>query len=423
MNPNFTLFILDLLPPICTKVVNEIYNLNSDSPTTISLYYQINIKQNVFANEIDVIIDLLNTKDVESITQEIPLILESIVKKIENLKEYMNRNIESLVSIDQEETYQINKLIEIFERILSKIIVIDQSIYLKRGKSEIELITTDNDKNENSNILKILSNSFNQIKISVWNMYNAIKTADKPYIVEDKIDFLRKLENLIPIDYFLSDYLNYKVIEREFIEWLFLDIELEILSSLEYIQKEDLNFLKENTSNIITEIIYNLDEFSKVKDLYIELRQIYDQIKLLKLNIQLKCPICSNHLSNNQCTKCKTVFVDLITNISFIKTLFQATVIRDQKLFEELLDIAINGIKNSVNLSDSKFINIINKISNYENVPTYFKIKLNSIEMIKKILENLEQLKNYSVEEIEKISSILLDIHLSLEKVALSMQE
>ncbi|MCS7165980.1 MAG: hypothetical protein RMJ51_06950, partial [Candidatus Calescibacterium sp.] len=95
----------------------------------------------------------------------------------------------------------------------------------------------------------------------------------------------------------------------------------------------------------------------------------------------------------------------------------------DQKLFKELLDIAINGIKNSVNLSDSKFINIINKISNYENVPTYFKIKLNSIEMIKKILENLEQLKNYSVEEIEKISSILLDIHLSLEKVALSMQE
>ncbi|MCS7243848.1 MAG: hypothetical protein RMJ36_03835, partial [Candidatus Calescibacterium sp.] len=310
----------------------------------------------MFANEIDVIIDLVNTKDIESITQKIPLILESIVKKIENLKEYMNRNIENFVSIDQEETYQINKLIEIFERILSKIIVVDQSIYLKREKSEIELITKDNDKNENSNILKILSNSFNQIKISVWNMYNVIKTVDKPYIVEDKIDFLGKLENLIPIDYFLSDYLNYKVIEREFIEWLFLDIELEILSSLEYIQKEDLNFLKENTSNIITEIIHNLDEFSKVKDLYIELRQIYDQIKLLKLNIQLKCPICSNHLSNNQCTKCKTVFVDLITNISFIKTLFQATVIRDQKLFEELIDIAINGIKNSLNLSNSNLI-------------------------------------------------------------------
>ncbi|MCS7165097.1 MAG: hypothetical protein RMJ51_02305 [Candidatus Calescibacterium sp.] len=423
MNPNFTLFILDLLPPICTKVVNEIYNLNSDSPTTISLYYQINIKQNVFANEIDVIIDLLNTKDVESITQEIPLILESIVKKIENLKEYMNRNIENFVSIDKEETYQINKLIEIFERILSKIIVIDQSIYLKRGKSEIELITTDNDKNENSNILKILSNSFNQIKISVWNMYNAIKTADKPYIVEDKIDFLRKLENLIPIDYFLSDYLNYKVIEREFIEWLFLDIELEILSSLEYIQKEDLNFLKENTSNIITEIIYNLDEFSKVKDLYIELRQIYDQIKLLKLNIQLKCPICSNHLSNNQCTKCKTVFVDLITNISFIKTLFQATVIRDQKLFEELIDIAINGIKNSLNLSNSNLIKIMDKINTYENIPTYLKIKLNSIEMIEKILEKMEELKNYSVEEIDKISSILADIHLCIEKISLATKE
>lgn len=421
-------FILDLLPSTCTEVISQIYNINSDSPTTISLYYQINIKQNPLANEIDTTIDLINTKDIELINKKLPFILESIQKKVEDLKKYIDRNIKNFETVDKEEAYLLSELILMFQNMLSRIIITPQSVYFERRNSKIEFITIDEDiKIGNLNILEILSNSFNQIKISTWNMYNAIKSEDdKPYIVEDKLDFLRKLENLLPIDYFLSDYLNYRVTEKEFIEWLFAEIEIDILSTLEYIQEEKLESLKENISNIITEILNSLDEFSKIKELYIEFRQTYEQLKLMKLRTQLKCPVCGNNILDNECKKCKIFFIDLITNIPFLKTLFQTAIIRDQKLFKELIDITINGIKKSINLEDSNFLKIIekiDKISIQQNIHNYFKLRLSSVKIIEEILEKLEELKKCDIEEIRRISSILLDIHLNFEKISLSIEQ
>ncbi len=73
--PNVSSFLfIDLFSLPTVKIINELYNLDADSPTAISLYYQQVIKKSLWANEVDVIEDLIKNQGEQSI-QKIQILL------------------------------------------------------------------------------------------------------------------------------------------------------------------------------------------------------------------------------------------------------------------------------------------------------------------------------------------------------------
>lgn len=84
------MYIIDLLSPTSIEIINSIYNLEANSPTTISIYYQENIKKTPLINEFNVIIDLLkqSQKTIDKINT-IKTIIDEINEKVEKLENFL----------------------------------------------------------------------------------------------------------------------------------------------------------------------------------------------------------------------------------------------------------------------------------------------------------------------------------------------
>ncbi len=411
--PNVSSFLfIDLFSLPTVKIINELYNLDADSPTAISLYYQQVIKKSLWANEVDVIEDLIKNQGEQSI-QKIQILLNEINSKVELIDNFLSYILEDNHLEDEqvrEEVNQTNTLKNTLSSVINKISFESDQIYIYKGEEKLNLI-------ENNEFWNLISSSFNQLKLATWNIYNSLKLDVKPYFLETKIDFLRRIKQPIFIDYFLSDYLNFKTVDKEFIEWLFLDLELEILSSIEYLQKEELFYLRESTSEIISQIISNLENFEKIQDLYVDMRYVYDYILTLKMNFALFCPDCGLALNNNACQNCNIVFVDLETKVPFIRNLFQAVLLKDFDLFIQLLDLSIVGLTKVSLKEDDKFYSILDNIKFDQNIPLYFKAKLGSVEILDRIVEKLEKLKKGDITNLSLVSDLLYDINNDIEKI------
>jgi len=413
--PNVSSFLfIDLFSLPTVKIINELYNLDADSPTAISLYYQQVIKKSLWANEVDVIEDLIKNQEEQSI-QKIQILLNEVKSKIQlinNFLSYISSLEDKVLEEEQvcEEINQTNILADTLSSVINRISFESDQIYIYKGEEKLNLI-------ENNELWNLISSSFNQLKLAAWNIYNSLKLDVKPYFLENKIDFLRRIKQPIFIDYFLSDYLNFKMVDKEFIEWLFLDLELEILSSVEYLQKEELFYLRETTSEIISQIIINLENFEKIHDLYVDVRYVYDYILTLKMNFTLFCPCCGLELNNNVCQNCNIVFVDLETKVPFIRNLFQAALLKNSDLFVQLIDLSIVGLTKVSLKEDNRFYSILDNIKFDQNIPLYFKAKLGGIEILHKVVEKLEKLKEEDISNLSLISDLLYDINGDIEKI------
>lgn len=160
--------------------------------------------------------------------------------------------------------------------------------------------------------------------------------------------------------------------------------------------KEELQFLEENVSNIITSILNSIDEKFD-KDLYLDFKQVFEQITTLKLNSKLRCPNCKDLINNNQeCKKCNIIFVDLVTNIPFLKSIFQCLLIQDYKLCLDLIEITLEGLKLVIHnefIKNNISIDILIKEIQDKPIPQLYKIKINSIEKLKQVIEKIEEIK------------------------------
>ena len=97
------MYIIDLLSPTSIEIINSIYNLEANSPTTISIYYQENIKKTPLINEFNVIIDLLKQSQKTIEINTIKTIIDEINEKVEKLENFLqiNENQFDLESVEE----------------------------------------------------------------------------------------------------------------------------------------------------------------------------------------------------------------------------------------------------------------------------------------------------------------------------------
>jgi len=191
---NPTINFIDLLSYNAVQIINEIYNLQIDSPTTIHFYYQNVIRKNI-VNEFDVIIDILqiNNKDNNQKIDDILILIEDVKVKLNLLKQLILNKLENKEEKNNSENKDDLKelklsffLINQLEAVLNQINVENENLYII--DVENKLISYEN--KEFLDFLNLLKNSFDNVKVSIWNLYNQ-KLIDTPYFLKNEQNFLR----------------------------------------------------------------------------------------------------------------------------------------------------------------------------------------------------------------------------------------
>ncbi|MGB9638875.1 MAG: hypothetical protein ACPL1F_06250, partial [bacterium] len=258
---NTNINFVDLLSYNALQIINEIYNLQLDSPTTIHFYYQNAIKKNL-VNEFDVIIDIFqinNTSNKQKIDDTLFLI-EDVKIKLNLLKQLISNKLENLNKEEVDNLENKNKIKELklcfflinqLEVVLNQINIENENLYI----IDIENKLTSYEDREFLDFLKLLKNSFDNIKISIWNLYNQ-KLIDTPYFSKKEQNFLREIELNDFIIFYLSDFINYELnIDWELVSYLLFYQEIQLKVILKYLQD---HFKEEQLENLIN-TLYNKD--------------------------------------------------------------------------------------------------------------------------------------------------------------------
>jgi len=432
---NPTINFIDLLSYNAAQIINEIYNLQIDSPTTIHFYHQNVIKKNI-VNEFDVIIDILqiNNKDNNQKIDDILILIEDVKVKLNLLKQLILNKLENKEEKNNSENKDDLKelklsffLINQLEAVLNQINVENENLYII--DVENKLISYEN--KEFLNFLKLLKNSFDNAKVSIWNLYNQ-KLIDTPYFLKNEQNFLREIELNDFIIFYLSDFINYELnIDWELISYLLFYQELQIKVILKYLGE----FSKENPLESLFNILYNKDnliqDYLNYLKNFVDLKNFQKQILedfILKIEKEgINCIICKENKIDFvyfNCPKCDIYYIDLITTADSIKLLFYLLILNEFDLLYE----------NVINFRDYLY-SLINKNTKIYNKIGYIQIdllyinqmigKIREIESIISILDEiikiLESKKELEILDISNISKNLYEINNKLELILFSM--
>ncbi|MGC8815533.1 MAG: hypothetical protein ACP5O4_04970, partial [bacterium] len=325
---NTNINFVDLLSYNALQIINEIYNLQLDSPTTIHFYYQNAIKKNL-VNEFDVIIDIFqinNTSNKQKIDDTLFLI-EDVKIKLNLLKQLISNKLENLNKEEVDNLENKNKIKELklcfflinqLEVVLNQINIENENLYI----IDIENKLTSYEDREFLDFLKLLKNSFDNIKISIWNLYNQ-KLIDTPYFSKKEQNFLREIELNDFIIFYLSDFINYELnIDWELVSYLLFYQEIQLKVILKYLQD---HFKEEQLENLIN-TLYNKDnliqDYLNYLKNFVDFKNFQKQILnnfVLKIEKEdINCILCKDEKIDFvyfNCSKCDVYYIDLVTNI------------------------------------------------------------------------------------------------------------
>jgi hypothetical protein len=432
---NPTINFIDLLSHNAVQIINEIYNLQIYSPTTIHFYYQNVIKKNI-VNEFDVIIDILqiNNKDNNQKIDDILILIEDVKVKLNLLKELILNKLENKEEKDNSENKNDLKelklsffLINQLEVVLNQINVENENLYII--DVENKLISYEN--KEFLDFLNLLKNSFDNTKVSIWNLYNQ-KLIDTPYFLKNEQNFLREIELNDFIIFYLSDFINYELdIDWELISYLLFYQELQLKAILKYLSE----FSEENLLESLFNTLYNKDnlfqDYLNYLKNFVDLKNFQKQILqdfILKIEKEgINCIICKENKIDFvyfNCPKCDIYYIDLITTADSIKLLFYLLILSEFDLLYE----------NVINFRDYLY-SLINKNTKIYNKIGYIQLdllyinqmigKIKEIESIISILDEiikiLESKKELEILDISNISKKLYEINNKLELILFSM--
>ncbi|GEM_PF-2653283 len=434
---NAVINFIDLLPYSAIEIIDEIYSLELDSPTTIHFYYQNVIKKNL-VNEFDVIIDILELSEIndnEKI-QNISILIEEIKIKLNLLKQLIlnkleEQNKEKINNLEEEnKSKEINLvflLIKQFEAVLNQINIENENFYI----IDIENNVISYKDKKFIIFLKLLKNSFDNIKISIWNLYNQ-QLIDVPYFLKEEQNFLRKTELNDFIVFYLSDFINYEInIDWELISYLLFYQEIQLRVILKYLQDFSLENKLENFINILYNENNLFQDYLNYLKNFIEFKN-FQQLILNEFIFRIEkgdinCIICKKSKLDFvyfSCPKCDINYIDLFTNIDLIKFLFYLLILDEFDLFYDNIIEFKNYLYSTINQNPKIYkklalvqtsliyINqIIGKIKEIESI----------INITDQIIEILESKKELEISDISNISKKLNEINNKLELILFSI--
>jgi len=391
---------IDLLSYNSTQIINDIYNLKIDSPTTIHFFYQ-NVIKNSIVNEIDVIIDIIKMDNINDNYKidNISILIEDVKFKLDLLKKLIEKN-------ENKDIKLILALIKQFEAVTNQIQIENSNIYIV----DIENNVINYKDPKFIVFLELLRNSFNNIKVSVWNLYNQ-GLIDTPYFLLEEQNFIRETQFNDFIIFYLSDFINYELnIDWELVSYLLFYQEIQLKVIINYLEKD--NSKEEDNSKYfidnIIDILYNKDFLEQNHLDYIKSFVNFKNIQKIILNKfvskiekeDLSCIVCKRNKIDFiyfSCPECDIDYIDLTTNIDSIKLLFYLLILNEFELFYsyilEFRDYLYSIINQNPKIykklkilkSDLIYINqIIGKVNEIESI----------IKILDEIIQTLEVNKN-----------------------------